>query len=125
MAKHHRHPHVASPASQRWAFGLEATLLDFCQHRILFVEFELHKLTHPGVDILDSIESGHYEFGAWRFLWVVHEPNDGLGGAARAIVALFVETHVVGATALEVALQLVSQHVEGPATLVVVTGGKA
>ena len=94
MAKHHRLPHVAPPASLRWAFGQEATLLDLCQHRILPVEFELHKLTHSGVNILDSIESGRDEFGARRSLWVVHESNNGLGGAARAIVALLVETHV-------------------------------
>ena len=125
MAKHHRLPHVAPPASLRWAFGQEATLLDLCQHCILPVEFELHKLTHPGVDILDSIESGRDEFGARRSLWVVHESNNGLGGAARAIVALLVETHVVGATALEMALQLVAQHIEGPGTFVVVAGGKA
>ena len=122
---HHRLPHVAPSASQRWAFRLEAAWLDLCQPRILPVEFELHKLTHPSVDILDIVESGHYEFDARHFLWVVHKAKNGLGGTACAIVALFVETHVVGATALEVALQLVSQHVEGPATLVVVTGGKA
>ena len=125
MAVHHRLPHVAPPASLRWAFGLEAALLDLCQHRILPVEFELHKLAHPSVDILDSIESGRDEFGARRSLWVVHESNNGLGGAARAIVAVLVETHVVGATALEVALHLVSQLVKGPGAFIVVAGGEA
>ena len=125
MALHHRLPHVAPPASLRWAFGQEATLLDLCQHRILPVEFELYKLTHPGVDILDFTESGRYEFGARRFLRVVHKTKYGLGGTARAIIALFVESHIVGAAALEMALQLASKQFKSPATFVVVTGGEA
>ena len=125
MALHHRLPHVAPSASQRWAFRVEAAWLDLCQHRIFPVEFELHKLTHPGVDILDIAESGHYEFDARHFLWVVHKAKNGLGGTACAIVALFVEPYIVGAAALEVALQLASKQFEGPATFIVVTGGKA
>ena len=125
MALHHCLPHVAPPATQRWALCLEAALLDLCNNCILLVEFELHKLTHPSVDILDSIESGRNEFGARHSLWVVHKTKNGLSGAACAIVALFVEPYIVGAAALEVALQLASKQFEGPATFIVVTGGKA
>ena len=122
---HHRFPHVAPPAMQRWALCLEAALLDLCNNCILLVEFELHKLTHPSVDILDSIESGRNEFGARHSLWVVHKTKNGLSGAACAIVALFVEPHIVGAAAREVALQLTPKQLKGTATFVVVAGGEA
>ena len=124
VAVHHRLPHLASPASLRRAFGLEAALLDLCQHRIFLVEFEPHELAHSCIDVLYTIESGRDKFGARRSLWVVHKTNDGLGGTARAIVAVLVETHIVGATALEVALHLVSQLVKDPGTFIVVACGE-